>query len=56
VDGRRAGRVAAAGSLAGLLVATDDRLTVRVRPGRHWVAVVAVDRAGNRSRPAVRRL
>jgi hypothetical protein len=56
VDGRRAGRVAAAGSLAGLLVATDDRLTVRVRPGRHRVAVVAVDRAGNRSRPAVRRL
>lgn len=54
VDGRRAGRVPAVRSVAGLLVATDDRFSVRFRPGRRRVSVVAVDRAGNRSRPARR--
>lgn len=54
VDGRRVGRVLSLRSVAGLFVATEDRLTARVGPGRHRIKVVAVDRAGNRSRPAVR--
>jgi hypothetical protein len=54
VDGRRAGRVPGVRTVANLLVAGDDSLSVRVRPGRHRVAVVAIDRAGNRSRPAGR--
>ncbi len=54
VDGRPVGRVPAVRGVANLLVATDDRMTVRLRPGRHRVQVVAVDRAGNRSRPGVR--
>ncbi|HEU6444400.1 MAG TPA: hypothetical protein VFL61_05010 [Gaiellaceae bacterium] len=54
VDGRRAGGVASVRTIANLSVATDDRLAVRVRRGRHQVAVVAIDRAGNRSRPARR--
>jgi hypothetical protein len=37
-----------------LLVATDDLLAVRVGRGRHRLQVVALDRAGNRSRPAKR--
>ncbi len=54
VDGRRAGRVPSVRTVANLLVTTDDTLAVRVARGRHRVQVVAVDRAGNRSRPAVR--
>jgi hypothetical protein len=54
VDGRRVVRIAAVRTLANLLVATDDRMTVRLTPGRHRIQVVAVDRAGNRSRPGVR--
>lgn len=55
VDGRRVARVLAERSVAGLLVANEDRLTARVGTGRHRVQVFAVDRAGNRSRPAVSR-
>jgi len=54
VDGRRAARVPTVRTIANLLVATEDRVTVRVARGRHVLRVVAVDRAGNRSRPAVR--
>lgn len=54
VDGRRVGRVAAVGTIGSILVAADDRLSVPLRPGRHRIAVAAIDRAGNRSRPAVR--
>lgn len=54
VDGRRVERVAAVRTVANLLVANDDRTTVRLRPGRHLVRVVAVDRAGNRSRAGAR--
>jgi hypothetical protein len=54
VDGRRAGRVPAVRTVANLLVVTDDRLAVRVGRGRHRLQVVALDRAGNRSRPAGR--
>jgi hypothetical protein len=54
VDGRRVARLAALRTLAGPLVATDDRVTVRLTPGRHRIQVVAVDRAGNRSRPGAR--
>ncbi|HEU4942696.1 MAG TPA: hypothetical protein VFT18_05475 [Gaiellaceae bacterium] len=54
VDGRRAGRVASSRILGSLAIANDDAFAIRVRPGRHTVAVVAVDRAGNRSRPARR--
>ena len=52
VDGRRPTRVAAARSAAGFLVRNDDRATLQVPSGRHRLSVVAVDRAGNRSRPA----
>jgi hypothetical protein len=41
-------------TVANLLIASEDRLTVRVSRGRHVVRAVAVDRAGNRSRPGVR--
>lgn len=54
VDGRRVGRVPAVSPVANVLVANDDRITVRVTARRHVIRVVAVDRAGNRSRPAVR--
>jgi hypothetical protein len=54
VDGRRAGRVPAVRTVANLLVVTDDRFAVRVGRGRHRLQVVALDRAGNRSRPAGR--
>ena len=54
VGGRRAGRVASSRTVANLLVASEDAFAVRVRPGRHRVAVVAVDPAGNRSRLALR--
>ena len=54
VDGRRAGRVPAVRTVASLLVSTDDSVAVRVGRGRHRLRVVAVDRAGNRSRPAGR--
>ncbi len=54
VDGRRVARIAAVRTVASLLVATDDRVTVRLTPGRHRIQVVAVDRAGNRSRPGAR--
>lgn len=42
------------GAVANLLVGTDDRHAVRVGRGRHRLQVVALDRAGNRSRPASR--
>jgi hypothetical protein len=54
VDGRRAGRVPSARMVAGLPIATEDSFAVRARPGRHRVRVVAIDRAGNRSRAATR--
>ena len=54
VDGRRVARVAAVRSVADLLITADDRVTVRLSAGSHRVQVVAVDRAGNRSRPGVR--
>jgi hypothetical protein len=54
VDGRRAGRVATVRHTAGILIPTDDRFTIGVSKGKHRVAVVAVDRAGNRSRVATR--
>ena len=54
VDGRRASRVPAVRTVANLLVTTDDSLAVRVGRGRHRVQLVVVDRAGNRSRAAVR--
>jgi hypothetical protein len=54
VDGLRAGRVAAVRRVGGILLANDDRFTIRVSSGKHRVAVVAVDRAGNRSRAAIR--
>lgn len=54
VDGRRGARVPSVRTVANLLIASEDRLTVRVSRGRHVVRVVAVDRAGNRSRPGVR--
>jgi hypothetical protein len=56
VGGRRAARLPTVRTVANLLIATEDRLTVRVPRGRQVVSIVAVDRAGNRSRPAVRRL
>ena len=52
LDGQRAARVAAVRAAAGVLVTNDDRITLRVSRGRHRLAVVAVDRAGNRSRPS----
>jgi hypothetical protein len=52
LDGRRPTRIASARSAAGFLVRNDDRATLQAPPGRHRVAVVAVDRAGNRSRAA----
>ena len=54
VDGRRAGRVPAVRKVANLLITTDDSLAARVGRGRHSIRVVAVDRAGNRSRAASR--
>jgi hypothetical protein len=54
LDGRRAGRVAAVRATAGLLVLNDDRMTIPASRGRHRLSVVAVDRAGNRSRQATR--
>jgi hypothetical protein len=51
VDGRRV-RVPAVRTVANLWIASEDRVTVRVGRGRHRIAVVAVDRAGNRSTPA----
>jgi hypothetical protein len=54
VDGWRAGRVPAVRRVANLLVSTDDSVAVRVGPGRHRLRLIAVDRAGNRSRPAGR--
>jgi hypothetical protein len=54
VDGRRAGRVATVRRTAGILLPNDDRFTIRVSKGEHRVAVVAVDRAGNKSRAATR--
>jgi hypothetical protein len=54
VDGRRAGRVPAVRTVANLLVSTDDSVAIRVGRGRHRLRVVAVDRAGNRSRSAGR--
>jgi hypothetical protein len=54
VDGKRAGRVAAVRRTAGIPLANDDRFTVRVSQREHRVTVVAVDRAGNRSRAATR--
>jgi hypothetical protein len=49
VDGRLVARVQAVRETAGLLVVSDDRLTLRLPRGRHRLAVLAVDRAGNRS-------
>ena len=54
VDGRRAGRVPAVRTVANLLVSTDDSVAIRVGRGRHRLRIVAVDRAGNRSRSAGR--
>ena len=54
VDGRPAGRVPTVRTVANLAIATEDTLAVRVGRGRHRLRVVAVDRAGNRSRPASR--
>ena len=52
LDGQRVTRVPAARSAAGFLVRNDDRVTLLARRGRHRLTVLAVDRAGNRSRPA----
>jgi hypothetical protein len=54
LDGRRAGRVSAVRATGGVLVTNDDRMTIPASRGRHRLSVVAVDRAGNRSRPATR--
>jgi hypothetical protein len=54
LDGRRVGRISAVRRIGDLIVGNDDRFTLRVPGGRHRVAVVAVDRAGNRSRAATR--
>jgi hypothetical protein len=55
LDGGRARVVPAVRELGTLVVATDSALALgRLRPGRHRVSVVAVDRAGNRSPAAVR--
>jgi hypothetical protein len=54
VDGRRTSRVPAVRTVANLLVSADDSVAVRVGRGRHRLRVVAVDRAGNRSRSASR--
>jgi hypothetical protein len=54
-DGRLVAHIAAVRPLAGLLVRNDDRVRLRLRRGVHRVAVVAIDRAGNRSRVGTRR-
>jgi hypothetical protein len=52
LDGRRLATIQAVRETAGLPIVNDDRVTMRLSPGRRRVAVVAVDRAGNRSLPA----
>jgi hypothetical protein len=55
VDGRRLKTVAAVQDLGSLLVPTTLELSLpRLAPGRHRVAIVAVDRAGNRSKAGSR--
>jgi hypothetical protein len=56
VDGRRVRRVSGVRRVAGVLVGNRDQLKLRLRPGGHRVQVVAVDRTGNRSRAATRRV
>jgi ribosomal protein S18 acetylase RimI-like enzyme len=53
LDGRHLARIPAARSSAGFLVRNDDRVTLRAPRGRRRLTVVAIDRAGNRSRPAL---
>jgi hypothetical protein len=55
-DGRRVARIDAVRPVAGLLVRNDDRVRLRLQRGMHRVAVVAIDRAGNRSRVGTRRV
>jgi hypothetical protein len=55
VDGRRPRRVVATRFAGTVLIEAPRQLRyARLPRGRHRVAVAAVDRAGNRSRPAVR--
>jgi hypothetical protein len=56
LDGKRVGRLGAARRVADAVVPNDDRFSLKAPGGRHRVAVVAVDRAGNRSRAATRAL
>jgi hypothetical protein len=56
LDGKRVGRLGAARRVADAVVPNDDRFSLKAAGGRHRVAVVAVDRAGNRSRAATRAL
>jgi hypothetical protein len=56
LDGKRVGRISAVRRIGDVIVANDDRFTFAASRGRHRVAVVAVDRAGNRSRAASRSL
>jgi hypothetical protein len=52
VGARRAARIPAFRTVANLLIGTEDRVTVRAGSGSRRISVVAVDRAGNRSKPA----
>jgi hypothetical protein len=54
VDGRRRARLETVQELGRVLGGRDPELELRLAPGRRRIAVVAVDRAGNRSPAATR--
>jgi hypothetical protein len=54
VDGQMRAVVPTFEELGRLVLGREPALALRLRPGRHRIAVVAVDRAGNRSRPRAR--
>jgi hypothetical protein len=56
LDGRRRARVETVQALGRLLGGRDPELELRLGRGVHRVSVVAFDRAGNRSVPAMRRV